>query len=91
MISYRFILLWSAIILTASSGLILTIFKLKPTDGIIVVSGGKTIVAKDINIKELEKSTTAEAAQNLYYYYKFADKDDIKARKWHEEWNRRLK
>jgi hypothetical protein len=64
--------------------------KSRSAEGVVVVSGGETIVARDINIRKLKESGSVEAAQKLYYYYKFAEEDRKKASKWHEEWNRRL-
>jgi hypothetical protein len=89
-ISHRSVLIWFTILVIVGIGIIIVKFKQRSAEGIIVISGCETIVARDINIEELRKSSSVEAAQKLYYYYKFAAEDDKNSRKWHKEWNRRL-
>jgi hypothetical protein len=90
MISYRSALIWSAITIVVGMTVFVATIKSRSAEGVVVVSGGETIVARDINIRELKESGSVEAAQKLYYYYKFAEEDHKKASKWHEEWYRRL-
>ena len=87
--THRSMLLLFAVIVIFSVGLIMQIFKNKSADGIIVVSGGETIVAGDIDINNLKKSTTVEAAKKIYYYYKFAEEDEKMAARWYKELQRR--